>query len=83
MNVNFEAMLAGMRRGKKDDKIWGNVVLDDPFDPLSRIQLFTRDEKLIQKVADMLPGTRVDCTARLYTNKDGYLGASLDRIDAV
>ena len=31
----------------------------------------------------MLPGTRVDCTARLYTNKDGYLGASLDRIDAV
>lgn len=81
MNVNFSASFIACQQGVKDDKPWCNVTVEDPLDPMDRMRLFTRDKNIINRVALMLPHTLVNCRARIYTNRQGFLGASLEEIE--
>lgn len=82
MNVTFAALFAGERHGTKDDKDWCRVTLDDPLDPVDRMEVFVQDKTIIKYVGQLSPGSLVNCRARLYKNQKGFLNASLEDISA-
>lgn len=71
------AQFAGKKSGlMKDGNRWGSVVLDNPDNLMERIQVFVRDDELIDACSMLSPGCLVNVQIRLYAGKDG-LGSTL------
>ena len=68
---------AGTKSGvTKEGNRWGSVVLDNPDNLMERIQVFVRDDELIDACSMLSPGSLVKAELRLYAGKDG-LGSTL------
>lgn len=44
MTVAGYGKLVGFRHGTKNGKRWGNIYIDNPENPMERLQVFVRDD---------------------------------------